>query len=159
MTSLTPDGPEHLCNAVSKDGQASAELRASVIIAAHGSWETGALPTQPARRLARASDLFGFKGHFRDCDLPQGLMPLLCFPGGYGGMVQTDNGRVSLSWCLRRDWLEKCRGRHPGVSAAQAALQHILVSCRAARRVLANARPQGGLALGRADPARCPLPG
>ena len=32
-------------------------------------------------------------------------MPLLVFPGGYGGMVHSDDGRVSISCCIRRDTL------------------------------------------------------
>ena len=51
------------------------------------------------------SDLFAFKAHFRDSDLPAGLMPLLAFPGGYGGLVHSDAGRTSLSCCIRRDAL------------------------------------------------------
>ena len=27
-------------------------------------------------------------------------MPLMVFPGGYGGMVHSDHGRVSLSCCI-----------------------------------------------------------
>ena len=30
-------------------------------------------------------------------------------PGGYGGMVHSDHGRVSLSCCVRRDQLDACR--------------------------------------------------
>src|SRR5262245_3831667 len=86
-----------------------AELVARVVVAAHGSWEPGPLPTQPPRRPPRPGDLFGFKAHFRNSDLPAGLMPLLVFPGGYGGMVHTDAGRVSLSCCVRRDRLASLR--------------------------------------------------
>ena len=35
-------------------------------------------------------------------------MPLLVFPGGYGGMVWADHGRLSLSCCIRRDVLARC---------------------------------------------------
>ncbi len=42
------------------------------------------------RRPPRASDLFAFKAHFTNSALPPDLMPLLAFPGGYGGMVHTD---------------------------------------------------------------------
>ena len=79
------------------------------IVAAHGSWESGPMPTQDLRRPPRPSDLFGFKASFIGGALPPDLMPLLAFPGGYGGMVHTDGGRVSLSCCIRRDQLERCR--------------------------------------------------
>ena len=69
---------------------------------------SAALPTLPARRH-HPSDLLAFKAHFDGCDLPPDLMPLLAFPGGYGGMVQCDGGRVSLSCCIRRDVLEERR--------------------------------------------------
>src|SRR5262249_4835502 len=73
---------------------AALELFGDIVVAAHGSWETGDLPTQICRRSPRAGDLFGFKVHFVQSALREDLMPLLAFPGGYGGMVHTDTGRV-----------------------------------------------------------------
>jgi flavin-dependent dehydrogenase len=122
-------------------------LRTRIVIAAHGSWETGSMPTQSPRYAPRASDLFAFKAHFRDAKLPLGLMPLLIFPGGYGGMVQTDGGRVSLSCCIRRDALEQCRrkwgnaGEH--ARAATAVFAHIQASCRGVREALFGAPLDG----------------
>ena len=49
---------------------AACNLRARIVIAAHGSWEPGPLPTQSRRYPPRASDLFAFKAHFRDGKLP-----------------------------------------------------------------------------------------
>lgn len=144
----------HLCSGVVKEGPGNAEepvaisLRTRIVIAAHGSWETGSMPTQRPRYLLRASDLFAFKAHFRDAKLPLGLMPLLIFPGGYGGMVQTDGGRVSLSCCIRRDALERCRrkwgnaGEHARAGAAVFA--HIQASCRGVREALFGAPLDGG---------------
>jgi flavin-dependent dehydrogenase len=120
------------------------EIQTSVVIAAHGSWDAGQLPTQPERRAPRASDLFGFKAHFLNSALPAGLMPLLAFPGGYGGMVHSDHGRISLSCCVRRDRLERCRRRNPALSAGNAVLTHILSTCDAARGVLAGASLESG---------------
>jgi 2-polyprenyl-6-methoxyphenol hydroxylase-like FAD-dependent oxidoreductase len=97
-------------------GTTSHTLHARVLIAAHGSWDAGALPTQRSRRRPRPADLFGFKAHVLDSRLPPGLMPLLTFPGGYGGMVRTDNDRLSVSCCVRRDRLEQCRQASPGLS-------------------------------------------
>jgi flavin-dependent dehydrogenase len=108
-------------------------------VAAHGSWDPGQLPTQPARRHPRASDLFGFKAHLLNSALPPGLMPLVAFPGGYGGMVHSDHGRVSLSCCIRRDTLERCRQVVPSLTAGEAVLAHIVSTCPAARGALDGA--------------------
>ena len=83
-------------------------LRAPVIIAAHGSWEPGKLPSQ-LDKINNPSDLLGFKAHFKGASLAADLMPLLVFPGGYGGMVLADHGRLSLSCCIRRDTLAAIR--------------------------------------------------
>jgi flavin-dependent dehydrogenase len=128
-------------------GPSALQLRARIVIAAHGSWEPGAMPTQSRRYPPRASDLFAFKAHFRDGKLPSALMPLLIFPGGYGGMVQTDGGRLSLSCCIRRDALEGCRRRW-GIAgerarAAAAVFAHIQASCRGAREALSGAALDG----------------
>jgi flavin-dependent dehydrogenase len=117
------------CTIVDKKTRQSHVLRSRIIIAAHGSWESGPLPTQDLRRKSRPSDLFGFKARFIGGALPQDLMPLLAFPSGYGGMVHTDGGRVSLSCCIRRDQLEDCRRKWPDVRAGEAVLLHIKSSC------------------------------
>jgi len=113
-------------------------LRAPIIIAAHGSWERSSLPTQAARPH-KPSDLLAFKAHFRSCGLPADLMPLLAFPGGYGGIVTSDCGRVSLSCCIRRDALQECRKRYPAAPAAEAVLRHISASCIGLGDALSNA--------------------
>lgn len=138
---LRRDGRDHVCTIVAKDG--ARELTARVVIAAHGSWERGpvAAGADPAHR---ASDLLAFKAHFRDGSLPPDLMPLLVFPGGYGGMVQSSAGRVSLSCCIRRDMLARCRARHPQRPAGAAVLAHVEASCRGVREALRNAALDGG---------------
>ncbi len=140
---LRKQGDMFLCETTDKAARLTNELRTKIVIAAHGSWEPGTLPTQPGRRAPRSADLLGFKARFRDCALPVGLMPLLVFPGGYGGLVHTDDGRVSLSCCIRRDRLERSRRATPHVSAAEAVLAHIKQSCRAAGDALAGARLDG----------------
>lgn len=114
-------------------------LRAPVLVAAHGSWETGSLPTQPQKSTG-PSDLFGFKAYFEDARLPHDLMPLLAFPGGYGGLVHADAGRLSLSCCIRRDVLDRLRREHRGCTAGEAVGRHIRASCRGAREALHGAR-------------------
>ena len=83
------------------------QISAPVVIAAHGSWEIGKLATERHVAAPRPGDWLAFKAHFRHADLLAGMMPLLSFPGGYGGMVQCDEGRVSISCCVRRDALAR----------------------------------------------------
>jgi flavin-dependent dehydrogenase len=132
-----------VCEAANRETRETKYLCARVLIAAHGSWESGTLPTQTSRPALRGSDLLGFKAHFHDCSLPAGLMPLLVFPGGYGGMVHTNEARASVSCCIRRDQLERCRRTTPGNSAAEAVLAHVRESCRGVREALAAASLEG----------------
>ena len=140
---LDREGGRHVCRIVARDKQDVATLRAPVVILAHGSWDPGSLPTQTVRHVRRPSDLFAFKAHFRDARLPAGLMPLLVFPGGYGGMVHTDGDRLSLSCCIRRKDLDRCRRAWPQAGAAEAVFAHIRSSCRGVREALADARLDG----------------
>jgi 2-polyprenyl-6-methoxyphenol hydroxylase-like FAD-dependent oxidoreductase len=87
--------------------------------------------------------LFGFKAHFYDSNLPDGLMPLLAFPGGYGGMAHCEGGRVSLSCCVRRDRLGPLRAGSAETTAGEVVLGHILDSCRGVREALRWARRDG----------------
>jgi flavin-dependent dehydrogenase len=118
------------------------EISARIVIAAFGSWERGPLPAGRDKAHA-ASDLLAFKAHFRDCGLRAGLMPLLTFPGGYGGMVHTDDGRATLSCCIRRDALARCRQRFRTAQAGEAVAAHITASSRGARDALFGARRDG----------------
>jgi 2-polyprenyl-6-methoxyphenol hydroxylase-like FAD-dependent oxidoreductase len=137
-------GEGYICRIVSKEKDQSAELRARIVIAAHGSWHPGQLPSQHQRPAPRASDLFGFKAHFLDGKLPEGLMPLIAFPGGYAGMVHSDHDRLSFSICIRRDRLQGARRAAAGsAKAGEVALAHITKYCRGAREALAGARIDG----------------
>ena len=131
------------CTIVDRDTRQSSTLHSRLIIAAHGCWESGVMPTQDLRGPSRASDLFGFKTHFVNSTLPPDLMPLLAFPGGYGGMVHTDSGRVSLSCCIRRDRLQQCRQQRPNLRAGDAVLAHIQASCTGVALALASATMDG----------------
>ena len=112
------------------------------MIAAHGSWEPGNLPSQ-IERTSRPSDLFGFKAHFTGAVLTPDLMPLLIFPGGYGGMVTADRGRVSISCCIRRNVLSGLRQQFGNVGASDAVSRHVIASCGGVRNVLADAELDG----------------
>lgn len=126
------------CRLESLPGHESEEVEAAVVIAAHGSWDLGDLPTerQPAR--TRSGDLLAFKAHFQNAALPPGLMPLLSFADGYGGMAHCDGDRVSLSCCIRRGRLAMLM-RQEGQSAGDSVLTHILQSCPAVQPVLERA--------------------
>jgi len=140
---LTRTNGSYTCQAKTHDpSQKTFSIRARLVVAAHGSWEHGSLPSQVAHGPAHASDLFGFKAHFRNSDLAPGLMPLLVFPGGYGGMVHCDGGRVSLSCCVRRDVLAQLRERG-GATAGEAVIGHIQDSCLGVRLALAGATREG----------------
>jgi menaquinone-9 beta-reductase len=117
------------------------ELRSPVVIAAHGSWEPGCLPSHLPKRNHH-SDLLGFKAHFRHSALPADLMPLLVFPGGYGGLVMTDHGRLSLSCCIRRDRLAEIRRTYGG-AAADAVHRHMVASCRGVREAIGESSLDG----------------
>lgn len=119
----------------------SAALAARVVVDARGS--PARCPPSPLPRSRRGSDLLAFKAHFEGGDLAPDTMPLLAFPGGYGGLVTSDADRQCLSCCIRRDALETCRRRHPGVRAGEAVLLHILDACPGARAALARAVPHG----------------
>ncbi|HVS26699.1 MAG TPA: FAD-dependent monooxygenase [Burkholderiales bacterium] len=140
-TELQRNKNGYICKIAAKG--ISKELHARIVIAAHGSWERGTLSAQSLDRAHKPSDLLAFKAHFRECDLPSDLMPLLIFPGGYGGMVHSDGGRVSLSCCIRRDELGRCRHRWKKHKAAEAVLQHIQASCLGVRQALRCASLDG----------------
>ncbi len=123
-TKLVDNGDHFRCEAKSQDTDEHLSLRGTVVIAAHGSWDAGPLPTELPRRPPRKSDLLAFKAHFSGSALPSDLMPLLSFPGGYGGMVNTDNGNTSLSCCVRREVVESL-DRRDGESAGDAVIAYI----------------------------------
>jgi len=131
------------CFARRANAEQTTELGARLVIAAHGSWVPGALATQPRHGAARPSDLIGFKAHFRDAALPLHFMPLIAFPGGYGGMVNTDAGRSTFSFCVRRDVLEYCRKRNPHAPPGEALLAHIANACAGLRDALQGAARDG----------------
>jgi len=117
-------------------------ILARVVIAACGSWNTRGPFTVTAESLP--SDLFAFKAHLRDAALAEGVMPLLAFPGGYGGVVHSDGGRVTLSCCIRRDVLARAREFHGG-RAGEAVFRHILASTAGVRHALQEATIQGSI--------------
>jgi flavin-dependent dehydrogenase len=128
-------------------------LSAPVVIAAHGSWDSGRIAPAWPRRRAAASDLFAFKAHFKGGALEPSRMPLVAFRGGYGGLVTSDSGRTSFSCCIRRDVLAECRTEMSRVSAGAAVLTHVFGACRGMRDAVGSAtRDEAWLAVGPLQP-------
>ena len=138
---VTRDGGQHVCRLVAAQSGASAALTAPILIAAHGSWERDPAGASTAT-APRGADLFGFKATFGDADIAPGLLPVLAFTGGYGGMVLGDHERTTLAFCIRRDTLRDARARHRGLNAATAAAAHVQAQCTGVGRVLASATLQ-----------------
>lgn len=116
-------------------------MEAGAVIAAHGSWEPGALPTQARRSAPEASDLLAFKAHFRDVALSPDTIALAPFAGGYGGLLMLDDGRATFACCIRRDALEALR--QPGVPAGESVFLHALRASTELKRSFEKANPEG----------------
>ena len=144
------------CSVRAAEGIATLGLHAGVVIDAHGSWEALTSSRRRSRVTRRRSDLFAFKANFRNMSLAQGVLPILLFDGGYGGMVVADGGMATLACCVRRDHLEACRRVSPGApglpigEAVEAMLQR---ECGGVRRALKDAsRESAWLSVGPLDP-------
>ncbi len=106
-------------------------LEARVLLDARGSWHKG----------PGASDLLGFKAHFRDVELPASTIALIPFSGGYAGLVESGANRATLACCVRRSPL---KGLRPGGAAAgESLLAHLLERSDALGRALHRARLEG----------------
>jgi flavin-dependent dehydrogenase len=141
------------CDLRAIDSHAGATLRAPVAIAAHGSWETLPSDRDAERRSRRASDLLAFKANFRDVALVQGLLPVLSFDGGYGGMVIADGGVATVAGCIRRDRLDAARRAATGQRAGEVFESILQAECRGVRTALKGASRDGAwLAAGPLDP-------
>ena len=135
------------------DSDGGTVLRAPVAIAAHGSWE--AMPSsRPRRRAARSpADLFAFKANFTGASLAEGVLPVLAFDGGYGGMVVADGGQTTLACCIRRDRLDTGRRESFGLRAGEVVEALLTRECAGVRQALRTATREGAwLAAGPIDP-------
>lgn len=127
------------CKVKMPHGKDSMLLSAPVVIAACGSWEPQPfLPGPKAEH--KPGDLFAFKANFSQGDLAPGLLPVLAFPGGYGGMVLGDHGMLTLACCIRRDTLEKCRRQYGPGGAANAVEAYLRENCVGVEHTLRGAR-------------------
>ncbi len=119
-------------------------LRTSVIIRAHGSWLPPPADTTRWYRTHHPWDLLGFKANFRNTALDPGLLPVLAFAGGYGGMVVAGDGLATLACCIRRDRLAACRqSARAGAGAGEAVETLLRAECRGVRDALASASRVG----------------
>src|SRR6202044_1690552 len=127
---------EFLSTLKHRQSRETLRVRSRIVVLAHGSWDKSGLATQTESTPPRRSDLLGFKAHFHGESLPKGLMPLLAFPGGYGGMVSVGDKQFSVSCCIRRDRLERIREAHRGCDAGVAVEHYLGVSMRGFRDAL-----------------------
>ncbi len=145
-------GERHRCTIADTTGVERA-LDTDVVIDAHGSWQRSPFVDRLPPRRARRSDLFAFKATFSSAHLAAGVLPVLAFAGGYGGMVQGDHGLLTLACCIRRDRLHQWRAQHPGVAAGEAVQQLLVREIAAVRKALAGAQREGPwLAVGPIQP-------
>jgi 2-polyprenyl-6-methoxyphenol hydroxylase-like FAD-dependent oxidoreductase len=134
------------------DTEQTQTLKAAVAIDAHGSWE--ALPSsRPSHKDRGKSDLFAFKANFRGASLPEGVLPVLCFNGGYGGMVIADSQVTTVACCIRRDRLDACRAASSGLRAGEMVEALLRRECVGVRDALHGAVREGSwLASGPLNP-------
>ena len=118
-------------------------LRAAVLIDAHGSWAPLPSVRVQRSRVHRASDLLAFKANFRQARLQKGLLPVLAFKGGYGGMVRADGDITTLACCIRRDQLEASRRASPGLSAGEVIETLLKEQCSGVKTALQGATREG----------------
>ena len=126
--------------------RAEHRLKAALVIDAHGSWERGP-ETHTTERdggedfRPQTSDLLAFKTTFDGATLTPGVLPVLCLPGGYGGMVVSDRGRTTIACCIRRATLRQWRAHASGGSAGDV-VEAYLRSCNGVAAALRTAHRQ-----------------
>jgi flavin-dependent dehydrogenase len=131
------------CLARSVQTHKSVLLRAPVVIAAHGSWEPMRSPGPMHRKPRSVSDLIAFKANFRNASLDEGLLPVLSFEGGYGGMVVAGGGLTTIACCVRRDRLEAARSQRPGLRAGEVIEALLISEIGSVESVLKNTSREG----------------
>jgi flavin-dependent dehydrogenase len=133
--------------AAADESRTSARLTAPVLIAAHGSWSSlrgldtadSLSPLESLRTPPRASDLFAFKANFTMTALRPGVISVLAFDGGYGGMVLARGGIATVACCVRRDRLAAGRLKMAGATAGDAVEALLRSSCAGVREALQGA--------------------
>lgn len=136
-------GGRYVCSIERKVPYERKDLEARVVVAAHGSWDTGRIEPAPRERKPAAGDLFAFKARFSGGTLRRRVMPLVAFPGGYGGLVTADSNETSFSCCITRAAIKACRGEVAATTAGAAVLAHVFGACLGMREVLGGAAREG----------------
>jgi 2-polyprenyl-6-methoxyphenol hydroxylase-like FAD-dependent oxidoreductase len=142
---LSVDGPPGQMRATALDmatGQKT-EMQARVVILANGSWEPLPSARQTERRIRRGGDLLAFKANFVGADLAAGLLPVLAFEGGYGGMVVADRQTTTIACCIRADRLSALRAGMPGRSAGEVVEAMLRRECAGVNAALQPAQRRG----------------
>lgn len=129
------------CTVTESSSGKSVTLSTPVCIAACGSWEPQSFMTG-RNHAHKAGDLFAFKANFRNSSLQPGLLPVLAFAGGYGGMVLGDRDTLTLACCIRRDALQQCRKKYRRHTAAESVEAYLKASCEGVAHALQNAERQ-----------------
>ena len=141
MRAVTGSAGAFKCQIEARSAPALQELRAPVLIMANGSWEGD---VQNSRHVARkSSDLFAFKANFSNARLARGVLPVISFAGGYGGLVIADDGQLTLAGCIRRDRLKACRAAAPGQTAGESFETYLRSQSRALGDALKDAQREG----------------
>jgi 2-polyprenyl-6-methoxyphenol hydroxylase-like FAD-dependent oxidoreductase len=140
---------EWRCNGITEARERRTEhhRKAAVVIDAHGSWEHGPECHAAERNHAedfqpRSSDLLAFKATFDGATLAKGVLPVLCLPGGYGGMVVSDRGRTTIACCIGRATLRQWRAHARGGAAGDVVEGYLRSSCDGVAAALRTAHRQ-----------------
>ncbi len=153
VQSIAGPAGAHRCEIRAIDFDEKKSLRASLVIAANGSWEPLPANRETRRSDRNPGDLFAFKANFRRAALADGLLAVLAFQGGYGGMVVADQHVTTLACCVRRDRLDACRDEAPGARAGEVVEALLKRECGGVGAALADAERDGlWLASGPLDP-------
>jgi len=131
------------CDVRATDCAHALNLRAPLLIDAHGSWEPLAADRAPRRLPRSGSDLLAFKANFHGAQLTPGVLPVLMFEGGYGGMVTAGGDLTTVAGCIRRDRLEALRAAGPGLSAGDTFEAMLRRECAGVRHALRSAAREG----------------
>ena len=152
--SLERQDGDFVCRAGERRGAPTLMIRARTVIGAHGSWESGALPTQPVSRPSSPADLLGFKARFTGVELAPHAIALVAFRGGYAGLVDC-GGETTFAACVQHGALETMR--QGGEPAGESLLRAVMEQSAALRGAMRGARRQGSwIASGPLRPGRRP---
>lgn len=115
-------------------------LSGAVAIDARGSSREA--PCAAGRRERRGNELLGFKANFTHVRLAEDLLPVLCFSGGYGGIVLAGGQLATLACCIRADRLQRYRAGK-SLSAGAAVESYLRTHCAPLDGALADAERRG----------------